>query len=110
LLGGFVSVICSAASEYNLGGLAARSIVFAKADKYGPDKQAKINLAAMAITQGIAMGSGIIAGFIASRLPHPKVLFDDNPNFEHVEFGDDTDVYNVAHQHHVHEIEMKSST
>jgi hypothetical protein len=92
-----------------LGGVAARAIVFAKVDKFSPAKQANINLAAMAITMGIAISSGFVAGFIASRLPHPKILFDDNPNFNHVEFGDDTDVYNIAHQH-VQEVELKSSS
>jgi hypothetical protein len=60
----------------------------------------------MAITIGIAIGSGAIAGFIASRLPHPEKLFDDSVHFHEVEFGDDTQKYNTGHAA-TGEIELK---
>jgi hypothetical protein len=74
-------------------------------------KQAKINLACMAITFGISVLSGLFAGFIASRLPHPQRLFDDSVHFHEVEFGDDTSKYNTGHAEAGHaeagEVELK---
>jgi hypothetical protein len=69
-------------------------------------KQAQINLACMAITFGISVISGLIAGFIASRLPHPDRLFDDSVHFHEVEFGDDTAKFNTGHAE-AGEIELK---
>ena len=63
----------------------------------------------MAITMGIAIGSGAIAGFIASRLPHPEKLFDDSAHFEHCEFGDDTAKFNTGHAA-AGSIELKSNS
>ena len=51
----------------------------------------------MGITLGIAITSGLVCGFIASRLPHPETLFDDTEHFAEVEFGDDLVKYNVGH-------------
>ena len=74
-------------------------------------KQAKINLACMAITFGISVLSGLFAGFIATRLPHPQRLFDDSVHFHEVEFGDDTSKYNTGHAEAGHaeagEVELK---
>jgi len=108
LLGGFVSVICCAAAEYNFGDYIQRqsTITHPYARERTVGKQACINLAAMAITLGIAITSGLFAGFVASQLPHPESLFDDNEHFHEVEFGDDTDVYNIAHRPHVAEVEL----
>ena len=68
----------------------------------------------MAITICIAFSSGIVGGFLASRLLDPEILFDDQSHFHHVEFGDDTDVYTKQHHPRVHgingsEVEMKES-
>jgi len=66
----------------------------------------------MAITLGISVIGGLVGGFLASRLPDPEILFDDQAHFNHVEFGDDTDVYNKQHPKAAHningsEVEMK---
>jgi hypothetical protein len=60
----------------------------------------------MAVTIGIAILSAIVAGFIASRLPHPEVIHDDAGHFAHVEYGDDTDRFNIGH-HTKEEQEMR---
>jgi hypothetical protein len=51
----------------------------------------------MGITLGIAITSGIVCGFIASRLPFPEKFFDDTEHFHEVEYGDDLVKYNVGH-------------
>ena len=53
----------------------------------------------MGITLAIAIGTGIIGGYIASRLPFPEHFFDDHDHFHEVEYGDDTAEFN-AHQAH----------
>jgi ammonium transporter Rh len=108
LLGGFTSVICCAAMEYNFGSYAQMELVHPHLHGRTGAKQANYNLACMAITMGIAIGSGAIAGFIASRLPHPEKLFDDSITFEHCEFGDDTAKFNTGHAS-AGSIELKSN-
>jgi len=61
----------------------------------------------MAITIGIAIASGIFAGFIASLLPHPEIIFDDAGHFNEVEYGDDTANFNVGH-HKTEEVELET--
>ena len=51
----------------------------------------------MGITLGIAITTGLIGGFIASRLPFPEQFFDDHEHFHEVEYGDDTAKFNVEH-------------
>ena len=58
---------------------------------------AGFQLAAMGITLAIAITSGLVCGFIASRLPFPERFFDDSEHFAEVEFGDDLAKYNVGH-------------
>lgn len=48
----------------------------------------------MGITLAIAIGTGIIGGYIASRLPFPEHFFDDHDHFHEVEYGDDTAQFN----------------
>ena len=61
------------------------------------NRQAWFQLAGMAVTIGIAILSAIVAGFIASRLPHPEIIHDDSGHFAHVEYGDDTAKFNIGH-------------
>jgi len=44
----------------------------------------------MAVTWIISIPTGLICGYIASRLPMPSKQFDDTVNFAHVHYGDDT--------------------
>lgn len=104
-LGGFVSVICAAAASYNFGPKIQQELVIAAIGRRDDQKQAAYHLAGMAITIGIAVTSGIFAGFIASRLPHPDPIHDDTYHFNEVEFGDETGKFNVEH-HHAEEVEM----
>jgi hypothetical protein len=115
MLGGFVSAICCGAAEFNFGGLEQRGTVLNKGATRGTYHQAGIQLAAIAVTLCIAVSSGFVAGLIASRLPHPENIYDDTLHFVHVEYGDDTDVYNntnhaVAPMKNKVEVEMKSNT
>jgi hypothetical protein len=52
-------------------------------------------MAAYGITLAIAMFSGALCGFLASLLPHPKQIFDDDEHFAGVNYGDDLDKYNA---------------
>jgi len=58
-------------------------------------EQAWVQLAAYGITLCIALFSGALCGFIASLLPHPKTIFDDEEHWFDCFYGDVTDVYNV---------------
>ena len=49
----------------------------------------------MGITLAIAIGTGIIGGYIASRLPFPEHFFDDHDHFHEVEYGE----FNAHHAH-----------
>lgn len=40
----------------------------------------------------------MIAGFIGSRLLSPDRMFDDQEQFNEVEFGNDIDKYNETHE------------
>lgn len=51
-------------------------------------------MAAYGITLAIALFSGALCGFLSSLLPHPRQIFDDDENFENVNYGDDLDKYN----------------
>lgn len=51
-------------------------------------------MAAYGITLAIAIFSGALCGFLASLLPHPKQIFDDDENIAEVNYGDDLDKYN----------------
>jgi len=63
-------------------------------------QQAAFQIAALGVTLGIAILSGILFGWIASRIPFPENFFDDSVNFEHVDFNDDIAKYSVEnHQH-----------
>ncbi len=48
----------------------------------------------MAVTLGIAITSGLVVGFVSSRLPSPVELFDDKCHFAHVDYTDDFSQYN----------------
>ena len=50
----------------------------------------------MGVTFGIAIFSGSLCAFIASRLPFPTHIFDDYEHFKNVEYGDNLDQYNAA--------------
>lgn len=106
LLGGFTSAVCCGAAEYNFGSKQQLEVVIVHMNSRSARQQAGFQLAAMAITLCIAIGSGAVAGFIASRLPHPAKFFDDSVHFHEVEFGDDTDKYNTGHQAAA-EVELK---
>ena len=49
----------------------------------------------MAVTWIISIPTGLIFGFLASRLPMPSKQFDDTPHFAHVHYGDNTGDYNA---------------
>lgn len=50
----------------------------------------------MGTTFGIAIFSGSLCAFIASRFPFPTHIFDDYEHFRNVEYGDTLDQYNAA--------------
>ena len=50
----------------------------------------------MGVTFGIAIFSGSLCAFIASRMPFPTHIFDDYEHFKNVEYGDNLDQYNAA--------------
>jgi hypothetical protein len=50
----------------------------------------------MGTTFGIAIFSGSLCAFIASRFPFPLHIFDDYEHFKNVEYGDNLDQYNAA--------------
>ncbi len=52
-------------------------------------------MAAYGVTLGVAMFSGALCGFLASLLPHPQIIFDDEEHFVDVYYGDDLDKYNA---------------
>lgn len=61
----------------------------------------------MAVTLGIAITSGLIVGFVASKLPSPVELFDDKCHFAHVDYTDDFSQYNEKHEEPAHkEVEL----
>jgi hypothetical protein len=59
------------------------------------NQQASFQIAALGVTLAIAILSGILFGFIASRIPFPENFFDDSVNFDHVDFNDDIAKYSV---------------
>ena len=61
-------------------------------------EQAGFQLAAMGITIGIAISSGILASFVASRLPHPEIIFDDAGHFNDVHYGDGNAKFNLGNE------------
>ena len=103
-LGGFVSAICAAAVPYNFGPKIQQELTLQHIT-VGPRQQAGYQLAAMGITIGIAITSGLLGGFIASRLPNPERIHDDAGHFHEVEYGDDTAKFNIGH-HPTKEIEL----
>jgi hypothetical protein len=65
----------------------------------------------MAVTLGIAITSGLIVGFVASRLPSPVELFDDKPHFAHVDYTEDFSQYNEKAGKAVHkEIQLADNS
>lgn len=50
--------------------------------------QACYQLAGMAVTWIIAIPTGLLFGFLVSRLPMPEEQFDDVHHFLHVEYPD----------------------
>lgn len=51
------------------------------------------------MTLFLAIGSGVIAGFLTSKIPMPEKQFDDTFNFVHVTYGDgDVAQYNERQQ------------
>jgi ammonium transporter Rh len=95
LLGGFTSVICCAAARYNFVEDPQLALIFKNTwNTRSYRQQAGFQLAAMGITLCIAITTGIIGGFIASRLPFPEHFFDDHDHFHEVEYGDDTAQFN----------------
>jgi hypothetical protein len=51
----------------------------------------------MGVTLIIAIPTGALCGFLASRLPMPERQFDDTQHFHECEFGDDTAEFNKNH-------------
>lgn len=51
------------------------------------------------MTWGIAIPSGALVGFIASRLPTPKRQFCDTESFENITYGDDSAKFNIPFEH-----------
>lgn len=114
VLGGICSSICAAAIPYfeNDNGMAIQSL-FPLVKASGctdadtlytcrtAHEQAAFQIAALGVTLGIAILSGILFGWIASRIPFPENFFDDSVNFEHVDFNDDIAKYSVENHQHV---------
>lgn len=94
LLGGFVSAIGVGVAERNFLNIAHLDKVFPYREHRALNLQACYQLAGMAVTLGIAITSGLIVGFVASRLPSPVELFDDKCHFAHVDYTDDFSQYN----------------
>lgn len=103
VLGAFVSVIAVAAADYNFENdmqvkYNAKIMGVYKKGRT-TQKQACFQLAGMAITLAISISSGLIFGWISSKLPMPEKQYDDSVNFMHVEYGDSTAKYNDSTDH-----------
>jgi len=99
LIGGFTSAVACGASRYNFVVDEMLAIEFPSVwNTRSPRQQAGMQLAGMGITLGISIATGLIGGFIASRLPFPEHFFDDHDHFHEVEYGDDTAKFNVEHE------------
>jgi len=56
-------------------------------------QQGAFQLAALGVTLGISISSGVLFGWLASLIPFPDNFFDDSVHFEHVDFNDDMAKY-----------------
>lgn len=90
IYGGFVSAICAGAGWYNFQTSAQLSLVFHEVLTRSQKQQAAMQLACIGITLVIAVSSGIVAGFVGSRLSAADHFFDDHDHFHDVVYGDDT--------------------
>ncbi len=98
LIGGFTSAIACGASRYNFVVDEQLAIEFPfNWNTRSPRQMAGFQLAAIGITLGIAITTGLIGGFIASRLPFPENFFEDHEHFHEVEYGNYTAKFNVEH-------------
>ena len=52
----------------------------------------------MGITTCISISSAILASFVASRLPHPEIIFDDAVHFDKVHYGDGIAKFNLENK------------
>lgn len=121
-LGAVTCVIAVAAAEYNFENDTQTEALFLGLSKKGRTIQTQTlyQLAGIAVTWIIAIPSGLLFGFIASKLPMPEKQFDDSVNFMHVEYGDDTAKFNnkdagaaetnkVSHERAPSAVEMMAS-
>jgi ammonium transporter Rh len=90
IYGGIVSAICASSGYYNFGNTSQLALVFSDAFNRTMKQQAAYQLAGIAISIVLAIASGAIAGFIASRLLPAEHFFDDHDHFHDVVYGDDT--------------------
>ena len=97
-LGGFVSVICAASMNYNFGSKLQQELVAPRIQTRSVSEQAGFQLAAMGITTCISISSAILASFVASRLPHPEIIFDDAVHFDKVHYGDGIAKFNLENK------------
>lgn len=95
-LGAITCVIAVACAEINFENDVQTENLFLGLSVKGRSiqTQALYQLAGIAVTWAISIPSGLLFGFIASRLPMPEKQFDDTVNFVHVEYGDDTAKFN----------------
>jgi ammonium transporter Rh len=95
-LGSIVCVIAIASAGINFENDVQTNDLFLGISEKGRtvQVQALYNLAGIAVTLAICIPTGLLFGFIASRLPMPVTQFDDAVNFAHIEYGDDTGKYN----------------
>jgi ammonium transporter Rh len=87
IYGGIVSSICAAAGNYNFGSQTQLALIYKNVNTRSQKQQAAYQLAGIAISFLIAMGSGTVAGFIASRIGHGDTSVNDQDHFAEVEFG-----------------------
>lgn len=101
-LGSIVAVICVAMYEYNFENDLHISAQFSQYPERSLSTQAGYQVAGIFVTWGIAIPTGLLFGFIASKLPMPANQFDDQHTFMHCEYGDDTAKFNIEGTHEGH--------
>jgi len=89
-LGSIVAVVAVACASTNFPNEIQLTELFPDYPERSMSTQTWYQVAGIVITWGIAIPSGALVGFLASRMPMPEIQFDDTVNFCHVEYGDDT--------------------
>jgi len=94
-LGSITAGVCTAVASYSFENDAQIKQLYPNYPDRDLSTQTGFQFAGIAVTWAISIPAGAFVGFLASRLPMPEAQFDDQANFAHCEFGDDTAQHNV---------------